>query len=143
MASDLLRYFAREPYDYLLSVVHHAIVGAPLLTTAGLDAINYHDSLLPALAGFNATAHALLEGQQQHGVTWHRMSAEVDRGELLLQERFEIGDEDTAFTLSVKCSQACIESFRVLLARLEQGRPEGNPQVGAGSFHVRSERPSV
>ncbi|HEX5656765.1 MAG TPA: AMP-binding protein, partial [Polyangiales bacterium] len=143
LTGDLAAYLAREPYDYLLSVVHHAIVGPALLATAGLGAINYHDSLLPSLAGFNATAHALLEARPRHGVTWHRMAAEVDRGEILLQRSFEIGDEDTAFTLSVRCSEACIESFTELLASLENGTLRPQPQQGERSFHLRSERPNL
>ncbi|MET0287111.1 MAG: MupA/Atu3671 family FMN-dependent luciferase-like monooxygenase, partial [Polyangiales bacterium] len=143
LASDLGRYLAREPYDYLLSIVHHAIVGADLLSTAGLDAINYHDSLLPAHAGFNATSHVLLEGRTRHGVTWHRMVAEVDGGDILVQRDFEVGDEDTAFTLSVRCSEACVESFGALLAGLEQGSLTARPQRGERSFHLRSERPDV
>jgi natural product biosynthesis luciferase-like monooxygenase protein len=143
LAGDFRAYLAREPYDYLLSVVHHAIVGPELLSTAGVDAINYHDSLLPAHAGFNATSHALLEGRTRHGVTWHRMAAEVDRGDVLVQRSFEIGDEDTAFTLSLRCSEACIESFGELLAGLETGSLRPSAQHGEGSFHLRSERPGL
>src|SRR5688572_1787211 len=40
--------------DYLLSIVNHAILPAELLAIPTKGAINYHDSLLPDYAGFNA-----------------------------------------------------------------------------------------
>jgi natural product biosynthesis luciferase-like monooxygenase protein len=144
LSGDVLGFLRREPYDVLCSVVHHAIVSPALLATAGLDAVNYHDSLLPQLAGFNATSHALLEGKSRHGVTWHRMTDSVDGGALLVQRSFEIGEDDTAFTLSVRCSEAGTGAFDEVLDGLEQGKASGTPQPSTGrSFHLRSERPDV
>jgi natural product biosynthesis luciferase-like monooxygenase protein len=133
----------REPYDYLLSIVHHAILPPELLATAEIAALNYHDSPLPEYAGFNATSWAILEGRTRHGVTWHRMTAEVDAGQVLVQPTFDIGDDDTAFTLSIKCSEAGIASFGELLDALEARALEGRPQGTGRSFHLRSERPDV
>src|SRR6476620_7440353 len=51
-------WMADQPFDYLLSVVNHAILPDTLIARARCAAINYHDSLLPAYAGFNATSWA-------------------------------------------------------------------------------------
>ncbi len=136
-------WMANRSCDYLLSIVNHRIVPAEMLAGPTRGAINYHDSLLPAYAGFNATSWAIMEGQQQHGVTWHLMTADADAGPVLLQQRIEIRDDDTAFTLGVKCSEAGVASFAALLTQLEEQALQPRAQQGAASVHTRSERPGA
>src|SRR5690349_12702345 len=103
---DQARFLAREPFDYLFSIVNHAITPEAVLALPRRLAINYHDSPLPRYAGFNATAWAILEGQTTYAVSWHEMTAAVDGGRVLLQAPVEIRSDDTAFTLGVKCAEA-------------------------------------
>jgi natural product biosynthesis luciferase-like monooxygenase protein len=133
-------WLANVPFDYLLSIVNHAIVPDRILAAAERGAINYHDSPLPEYAGFNATSWAILEGKTQHGITWHQMSGEVDAGDVLVQRTFDISDDDTAFTLGVKCSELGVEAFAVLLEQIETDRLQPVPQQGHRTFHTRSER---
>ncbi len=130
-------------YDYLLSIVNHNLLSPAVLATPGLGAINYHDSLLPTYAGFNATSWSIIDGQAVHGVTWHEMTADADRGPILAQVEIPIGTDDTAFSLGVKCSEAGVASFARLLEQLESGTLERRPQTGTGSFHHRSDRPGL
>ncbi len=129
--------------DYLFSIVNHAILSPAMLAVPARGAINYHDSLLPAYGGFNATSWAILEGQRRHGVTWHLMTEEADGGPILLQQAFDIADDDTAFTVGVKCSEAGTALFSTLLDQLEREALAPQAQVGVRSFHRRSERPGV
>ena len=138
----------REPFDYLFSIINHAITSAEVLALPRRMAINYHDSALPRYAGFNATTWAILDGQPTHAVTWHEMTAAVDGGRILLQEPIEIRDDDTAFSLGARCMQTGVSSFRMLVAMLAaadrdgvaiDGRPQGPQQ----DFHVRSARPGL
>jgi natural product biosynthesis luciferase-like monooxygenase protein len=128
-------------FDYLLSIVNHAILSPALLSSAAKGAVNYHDSPLPQYAGFNATAWAILDGRRTHGMTWHLMTGDVDGGPVLIQQPIEIGDDDTAFTLAVKCSEAGVETFAQLLDQMERGPLSPRPQQGSRSFHLRSDRP--
>lgn len=91
--------------------------------------INFHDAPLPRYAGLHATSWAILNGESEHGVTWHAMDAEFDAGDILVQERFAIDSDDTAFSLSVKCQQHGLESFRTLLANLSTGKLESQAQI--------------
>lgn len=147
-AQDQAGWLARAPFEYLFSIVNHAITPASVLALPLRLAINYHDAPLPLYAGFNATSWAILDGKTEHAVTWHTMTATVDGGSILLRRKVEIGDDDTAFTLNAKCSEAAQTSFTELvgmLAAAEAGTaslmPE--PQEGAGSFHGRAERPGL
>ena len=67
-------------------------------------AINFHDGPLPEYAGLNTPVWALLNGETQHGVTWHLMTREVDRGDILAQRRFDLTDSETALTLNTRSS---------------------------------------
>ena len=81
---DQLAFLSREPFDYLFSIVNHSITAPEILALARKLAINFHDSLLPDYAGFNAVAWAILDGRERHGITWHRMAQAVDQGDILV-----------------------------------------------------------
>lgn len=144
-ALDLL---PRERFDYLFSIVNHAIASAELLAAPRRRAINYHDSALPLYAGFNATSWAIIDGRSQHGISWHEMASTVDSGDILLQQVIEIQEDDTAFSLNAKCAEAGAATFPLLIGKLEAEVyrdiaiatvPQGMMQ----GFHFRSERPGL
>ncbi|MDX2021254.1 MAG: LLM class flavin-dependent oxidoreductase [Deltaproteobacteria bacterium] len=139
--ADLLAVLANQPFDYLFSIVNHAITQPAVLALPTKAAINYHDSLLPAYGGFNATAWAILDGQANHGITWHRMSADVDAGAPLLQKALPIADDDTAFGLAARAGELAVRAFAELVAALEQGDLEEAPARPVHDFHFRSQRP--
>ncbi len=136
------RFSPRRP-DYLFSVVNHQILAPEIIQLPTRGAINYHDSLLPDYAGFNATSWAIIDGKNEHGITWHLMSDQVDGGQILHQEKFEILSEDTAFTLTTKCGRAALQSFPSLMRGLRDGTIERSPAVAPQSFHLRSDRPGL
>lgn len=138
---DLVDLFGRQPFDYLFSIVNHAITPAEVLALPRRGAINYHDSALPAYSGFNATAWALLDGQTEHGITWHRMTTDVDAGAVLMQTQLPIGEDDTAFSLATRASESAARFFAELLTLLENGQPAETPARPAQNFHLKSERP--
>ncbi|MEY4581578.1 MAG: hypothetical protein RL701_6281, partial [Pseudomonadota bacterium] len=145
---DQAAWLGREPYDYLFSIINHSITAPEVLATAQRMAINFHDSPLPRYAGFNATAWAILDGQSTHGVTWHEMTAEVDAGRILLQQQVEIRDDDTAFTLGVRCAETGVTTFVALVEQLERAARDnvamsGVPQGPNQDFHLRSDRPDL
>ena len=139
---------ANTAFEYLFSIVNHAILPDHVLSMPSSRAINYHDSALPDYAGFNSTAWAIMDGADQHGVTWHTMTADVDGGDILLQRRIPITADDTSFSLGVKCAAACRETFSELVENLvaekQSNTPiQTRPQGASTSFHRRSERPGT
>ena len=140
---DQLAFLSQQPFDYLFSIVNHSITAAEVLALPRTAAINFHDSPLPDYAGFNAVAWAILDGRAQHGVTWHRMTSEVDQGEILVTEAVEVNDDDTAFTLATRCGEAALRGFHKLIDKLETGDLSGTAQGPARYFHKRSDRPGV
>lgn len=115
--------------DYIFSIVNSHVLSPPLIKLARKAAINYHDSLLPDYAGLNATSWALLNGEKQHGVTWHLMSEKIDEGHILVQHSFPIEENDTALTLNLRCYEQAITSFNELIVKLKSGCYSAKPQI--------------
>ena len=61
-----------------------------------MGTINLHGSLLPQYRGAAPINWAVINGEKETGVTTFKLKHEIDTGDILLQESFEIADTDTA-----------------------------------------------
>tara|TARA_R110002020_G_scaffold67179_11_gene176534 strand:- start:4702 stop:9180 length:4479 start_codon:yes stop_codon:yes gene_type:complete len=131
-------------FDWLLSIANLRIIPEAVLALPTKGAVNFHDGPLPRYAGLNTPAWAIINGEAQHGVSWHMIEGGVDEGDLLAQELIEIAADETAFSLNSKCYAAGMESFGRVLAQLERGAPERTPQdLSQRSYFARDARPAV
>lgn len=62
--------------------------------------LNIHPSLLPKFTGLNTHQRALDAGEQEHGVTVHFVTEELDGGPPIVQAAVEVHEHDTAETLA-------------------------------------------
>lgn len=106
--------------------------------------LNVHDSLLPAYAGFAPLVWALINGERQVGVTAHRMNAELDAGDILLQWAVPVGPEDTATDLFHRTVELIGPIVTDSLDLIASGRAVWTPQdrSRATFFHRRSDEDS-
>jgi methionyl-tRNA formyltransferase len=131
-------------FDWLLSIANLRIIPQAVLDLAGKGAVNFHDGPLPRYAGLSTPAWAIINGEAQHGVSWHMIDGGVDEGDLLAQELIDIAPDETAFSLNSKCYAAAMESFGRVMAQLESCALERRPQdLGQRSYFARDERPAV
>ncbi|HHY36847.1 MAG TPA: methionyl-tRNA formyltransferase [Firmicutes bacterium] len=89
---------ARRPDLMCLAYVTW-IVPQSLIDLAPLGGINYHPSLLPRHRGGSAMNWAILQGDQETGVTIHYIDAGIDTGDIILQEKVPIDPDDSVKTL--------------------------------------------
>jgi methionyl-tRNA formyltransferase len=61
-----------------------------------MGSVNLHGSLLPQYRGAAPINWAVINGEKETGVTTFKLKHEIDTGDILLQESFAIGDNDTA-----------------------------------------------
>ena len=61
-----------------------------------LGTINLHGSLLPQYRGAAPINWAIINGEKETGVTTFKLQHEIDTGNILLQEKIAIGENDTA-----------------------------------------------
>ncbi|WP_250277849.1 formyltransferase family protein [[Clostridium] colinum] len=102
-------------FDYLFSIVYLNIIPEDIINIARIKAINYHDSLLPSYAGVNSTSWAIINKEQYHGITWHTMTKELDKGAILLQKPIKIDKKETAYSLNLKCLYSGFNEFKHLV----------------------------
>ncbi|MGL4880584.1 MAG: formyltransferase family protein, partial [Waterburya sp.] len=138
---ELLQLIKTVKCDYLFSIVNHSILSPDIINSVG-KAINYHDALLPSYAGINATAWAIINGETQHGITWHEMTAEIDTGNLLKQVKIDLESSETVLSLNAKCYQAAIAAFRELVIELACERVTPTQQnLQQRSYFARHQKP--
>ncbi|MER3497865.1 MAG: methionyl-tRNA formyltransferase [Chitinophagaceae bacterium] len=58
--------------------------------------INLHASLLPQYRGAAPINWAIINGEKETGVTTFKLKHEIDTGNILLQQKIEIGEDETA-----------------------------------------------
>lgn len=58
--------------------------------------INLHGSLLPQYRGAAPINWALINGEKETGVTTFKLQQEIDTGNILMQQSFSIGEDETA-----------------------------------------------
>jgi natural product biosynthesis luciferase-like monooxygenase protein len=112
---------ANSHYDYLFSLANLRILSTAFIDAATTAAINFHDGPLPAYKGVNTPTWAILNGEQSHAITFHRMTASVDNGECLLQKSFPITDQTTSLTANAACFELALEGFKELIGRISSG----------------------
>ncbi|MFN3938600.1 MAG: MupA/Atu3671 family FMN-dependent luciferase-like monooxygenase, partial [Gemmobacter sp.] len=142
--AELRRAVAGQGFDWLLSIANLSVLPSEVLAQARKGAVNFHDGPLPRHAGLNAPVWAILEGETEHGISWHLIEGGIDEGGVLVARRFPIAPDETALTLNTRCYEAAIESFPELAQALEHGTPISVPQdLSRRTLHRRDDRPAA
>jgi amino acid adenylation domain-containing protein len=140
---DIVRFLSQQPFDYLFSIVNPLILSKQVLELPHRGAINYHDAPLPKYAGNYATSWAIMQGEREHGITWHAMTDLADAGEIFKQRFFKINDNETAFSLNTKCYDAAVSSFSELIDDIASRNVSVKRQnLNERSFYPLYKRPS-
>jgi methionyl-tRNA formyltransferase len=91
--------------DMIVVVAYGKILPQHILKLPPFGCINVHASLLPKYRGAAPIQWAIINGEELTGVTTMLMDEGLDTGDIMLQEKTEISDEDNAETLSKRLSE--------------------------------------
>jgi methionyl-tRNA formyltransferase len=100
-----------EP-ELIFSFYYRNMISEEILNLPRLGAFNMHGSLLPKYRGRAPINWAILQGEQETGVTLHHMVKRADAGDIVDQERVPILPDDTAkdvFSKAVKAARLVLE----------------------------------
>ncbi len=122
-------------YDYALTASFGQILSSEFL--ANRPCLNVHPSLLPKYRGATPIQTALLNGDKVTGVTIMKMVREVDAGDILLQEKYDILDEDTTDTLMEKLGVMGGEMAVKAFDLIESGKAKFIPQDAEQATFVK------
>ena len=87
----------------LIVAVHlRKILHEEIFSQAARGAINVHPSLLPRYRGLSPQHQAILHGDDESGVTVHFIDADVDTGEIIVQKKFPVSEDDYIVDVQVK-----------------------------------------
>ena len=120
----------------LLAVVAFLILPRSVLAIPKLGSVNVHPSLLPKYRGAAPIQWAIINGETETGVTIFQLSPRVDAGDILIQQKVAIGDDETAGELYERLKMKGAE----LLIRAIDGMADGSvvpvPQTDEGVSHA-------
>ena len=91
--------------------------------------INLHGSLLPDYRGAAPINWAIMNGEKETGVTTFKLKHEIDTGDILLQEKFAIGDVETAGELHDRMKEIGAQLLVKTIDALENGSLTAQPQT--------------
>jgi methionyl-tRNA formyltransferase len=103
------------------------------LAVPRLGWLNGHPSLLPRHRGPLPVAWAIREGDEEIGITFHRMDADLDTGPILAQRRYPLGEPQPPDTFYPELGQVVGEALAGALERLAAG-DEGDAQEEGGTY---------
>ena len=93
-----------------------------------LGTINLHGSLLPAYRGAAPIHWAVINGEKETGVTTFFLKHEIDTGDMLMQEKFPIGPDDTTGIVHDTMMQLGAEVIVKSVKKIESGNYKLQPQ---------------
>lgn len=81
--------------DVIVVAAYGSILPKSILNIPKFGSINVHASLLPKYRGPSPIQNAILRGEKETGVTIMLMDEGIDTGDILAQEKIEIGQNET------------------------------------------------
>lgn len=129
LKADETRTFISQYHpDAIVIVAYGHIVPPWMIDLPPLGCINLHASLLPRYRGAAPIACALIRGERETGVTTMKIDSGLDTGDMLLERREPIHDDDTTDTLSERLSLIGADLMIETLRKLERGEATPRPQ---------------
>ena len=117
---DLMNFLRETNPDFILLAGWMRILSSLYCEQFGDITINVHPSLLPKFAGIKGDEvhqKVLDEEERYTGTTLHRVSAEVDTGETVLQRKVLVDETDTVESLRQKVQKQEVLGFCEFLER--------------------------
>lgn len=97
-----------------------------------MGTINLHGSLLPQYRGAAPINWAVINGETETGVTTFKLQQDIDTGNILLQERFPIGEKETAGEVHDRMKEIGARLLVRTIEELVAGVLKEKPQDASG-----------
>ncbi len=114
--------------DLICVVAYGKILPKEILEIPKLGCINLHASLLPKYRGAAPIQWSVLNGDKVTGVSTMYMSEGMDEGDIIFQERVEIGDNETTGELWDRLKEIGGNLLLKTVCEIEKGTAPRTPQ---------------
>lgn len=115
-------------FDCIVVVSFGLILSKALLDLTPGRCINVHPSLLPKYRGPSPIESSLLNGEKETGISIIKMNERIDEGEIYVQAKFGIAEEDNKTSLEEKLIKIGSPLLISILDLLEEGELRTIPQ---------------
>lgn len=122
--------------DIFVVAAFGQILSEEILTMPKYGCINIHASLLPKYRGSAPIQWAIINGEQETGITIMQMDKGVDTGDMLLKCVVPIDKKETGESLFDKLSKAGAELIVKALPMIEKGELTSEKQKEEDSSHA-------
>ena len=120
--------------EFIVVVAYGRVLTQAVLDAPTVAPVNLHASLLPAYRGSSPINWAIINGEQDTGITTMTISLGLDEGDILLQERHKILSDDTALSLALRLSVAGGPLLVRTLSGMRDGTVKPVPQEGQSNY---------
>ncbi|MGQ9907270.1 MAG: methionyl-tRNA formyltransferase [Candidatus Flexifilum sp.] len=114
-------FWETTPIDLMLVVGWRYLIPPDIYEHIRLGCYVFHDSLLPQYRGFAPTVWAILNGEQQTGITLFAIGPGVDDGDIIDQRSIPIGPDDAVADVMERVTLAALEILETKLPALING----------------------
>jgi methionyl-tRNA formyltransferase len=108
-----------------------------------LGTINLHASLLPQYRGAAPINWAIINGEKQTGVTTFKLQHQIDTGNILLQEKIPVADDETAGSLHDKMMYTGAQLLLQTIRQIENGTIQEMVQPSTADLPVLKSAPKI
>jgi len=122
--------------DLFVVVAYGRILPGSFLSIPHLGAINIHPSLLPKYRGPAPIQWAIINGEQETGVTTMWMDEGMDTGDILLSSKVPIGPDDTSGSLHRRLAEIGAQLLIETLTKIKSADFVGKPQDKSGATYA-------
>lgn len=127
--------------DVIFSFYYRQLLCQEILSLPTVGAFNLHGSLLPRYRGRSPLNWVLVNGEEETGVTLHRMTARADAGNILAQRGVAITPQDDAPSLHRKLCEAAAAVLESILPAIREQRFSETPQDDSAASYVGRRTP--
>jgi phosphoribosylglycinamide formyltransferase-1 len=108
--------------DYIVLAGFMRILTPEFVNTFSGKLVNVHPSLLPKYKGLNTHQQAIDNGDEEHGVSVHFVTPELDGGPVIIQSRVPVFEDDTAVDLADRVQEQERRIYPLVLSWFSAGR---------------------
>jgi len=123
--------------DYLIVIAYGKMLPNWLIEIPKICSINVHFSLLPKYRGASPIQSALLNGDKKTGITYIKISNELDAGDIISSYEIDIKDSDNKLTLEDNLTSLCINNISNVLSNISKKGISLNEQDHASATYCR------
>jgi len=106
--------------DYLIVIAYGKMLPDWLIEIPRICSINVHFSLLPKYRGASPIQSALLNGDKKTGITYIKISNDLDAGDIISSYEIDINDSDNKLILEENLTSLCINNISNVLINISQ-----------------------